>query len=101
MSGKHTPEPWCSYVAEFDGVECVAIAKDAKVSGETSAAICVIAPTKDMNDEDIQNARRIVACVNACKGWDTETLEEANAKGITLRETVDTLVMDILSGGRK
>lgn len=31
-----------------------------------------------------ENARRIVACVNACEGLPTELMEEANGKGETL-----------------
>jgi len=77
---EHTKEPWASYVAEFDGVECVAVAKDCKIYGETSAAICVITETSKMNQEDIANARRIVACVNACAGISTEELERGVIK---------------------
>ena len=94
MSGKHTPEPWkMIYYGPDEKNLSYEVCSD-------NAELTQIAET-GMNERGKENARRIVACINACKGWDTETLEESNAKGITLRETVDTLVMDILSGGRK
>jgi hypothetical protein len=60
----HSPEPWAvskqfpGYVCRFDGTRWVQIAY-------------VGSPQSPCADD----ARRIVACVNACEGVPTETLE--------------------------
>lgn len=64
MSETHTPEPW-RY--ENDG-ESVLLYADGEYVGE---ADCRHA---DIETDEI-NARRIVACVNACQGVSTEVLE--------------------------
>lgn len=56
---EHTPEPWELYEGGCDGPDSVA--------GKTGH-VC----TCELNED----ARRIVACVNACKGIDTEVLEK-------------------------
>lgn len=78
MEQKHTPEPWGSYVSIFDGVETLAVAKKDIPENNRHRAICAISPTSAMDDEDIANARRIVACVNACEGLPLEYLESSS-----------------------
>lgn len=62
---KHTPEPWAYYDdrKSTGRIEIVGL-------GKTVSRIYLSVP-----DEDVANARRIVACVNACAGIDTELLE--------------------------
>ena len=62
---KHTPEPW---QAHQDASGDVFIS-----SAATSFHIAEIGSEDD--DTAIPDARRIVACVNACKGVDTDLLE--------------------------
>lgn len=38
-------------------------------------------------------ARRIIAAVNACRGMSTEELEEGLAEGLTLKGTMDNVVL--------
>lgn len=77
MNKKHTTEPWEAYVATFGGIESIAVAKKDIPESERNRAVAVISPTSSMDDEDIANARRIVACVNALEGISTEILEMA------------------------
>lgn len=64
----HTPEPWRFYDDTNDGktnrIEIVA-------TGKTIARIY-----QSVNEEDLPNARRIVACVNLCAGIPIERLEK-------------------------
>lgn len=70
----HTKEPWIASQEENEaewGID----------SGKWGIAICAASPG---NGTAESNARRIVACVNACKGSPTEALEEMNRLGLTL-----------------
>lgn len=67
----HTPEPWEVDVANAED-ECWAVAAAVDPKGASLVAICASGADKPNQ----ANARRIVACVNACKDWDTETLEQ-------------------------
>ena len=67
---KHTPEPWklCR--------------NDQSVGDARGYAVCDVWPRGDdqlASEEGKDNARRIVACVNACRGLPTDELEQ---KGI-------------------
>lgn len=64
---KYTPEPWTYYDdrKSTGRIEIVGF-------GKTVSRIYLSVP-----DEDVANARRIVACVNACAGCLTEVLETA------------------------
>ena len=62
---KHTPEPWAAYL---DASGDVFIS-----SAETSFHIAEVGSEDD--ETVIPDARRIVACVNACAGVDTALLE--------------------------
>lgn len=61
MNKKHTPEPWVLINAQTFSA----------ISDQENAGF-VIGGCK--GPESIENARRIVACVNACKGLTTEAL---------------------------
>lgn len=50
------------------------------------------APLHDFNAEQRANARRLVACWNACEGVDTQTLEQHPAPFSALRAERDELL---------
>jgi hypothetical protein len=78
MSTQHTPEPWkiVEHNWEHTGIY--------PESGHR-IAVCEINPEVDENTQERYeaindaNARRIVACVNACAGIPTEVLENIGA----------------------
>jgi hypothetical protein len=84
----HTPEPWAAYAAKFSGIESIAIAKKDIPKTERNRAVAVISPVFISDDEDIANARRIVACVNACSGIPLEVLE---SPGYSVKAELDSL----------
>lgn len=66
--GKHTQEPWKLY------------RNDQSVGDANGFAVCDVWPRGDdgmASEEGKANARRIVACVNACEGIPTEDLEQS------------------------
>jgi len=65
---KHTPEPWHQGVYDNPNRLALAIFDE----GHDEVAVC----------DTVETARRIVACVNACAGIDTERLEENAADPI-------------------
>jgi hypothetical protein len=67
MTTKHTPGPWV-YIGNGD-----IVAKSEKYCGGEKDIASVFLTR---NDEDEANARRIVACVNACEGLPTKWLEK-------------------------
>jgi hypothetical protein len=77
----HSPEPWNATNEETsDYIKFLGI-KDSQ--GETVlGSIVGVYESQDPGVSD-ENVRRIVACVNACKGFTTEQLEAA-AKGEAL-----------------
>ena len=64
MMSEHTKEPW-----DTSGPEILACADETK-----HIATCWNHNNIDPDEQDA-NARRIVACVNACKNISTEALE--------------------------
>lgn len=65
---KHTPGPWTNN----DGV----------ITDAEERRLCLVAPDGiALDEQDAANARRIVACVNACDGIGTETLEHCKFEG--------------------
>lgn len=90
MTIKHTPEPW--YLPPGDLIFV------SKVGGKGYVAkmMPLGAPRDrkglppDISDEMCANARRIVACVNACRGLPTEELEQ---KGLVA--AVGTQLLDV------
>ena len=72
---KYTPEPWQVGVGVENGLPCV----DMRHS-ERFMEICECwgeVNDKEETEESKANARRIVACINACAGIPTEELESA------------------------
>lgn len=68
--GKHTQEPWKLY------------RNDQSVGDARGYAVCDVWPRGDdgmASEEGKANARRIVACVNACEGIDTDLLDKATS----------------------
>lgn len=62
----HTPEPWTYDLTHCDVVDDI-------------SDLIMRPPNYPVaSDEDRANARRIVACVNACEGIPTKTLEDPN-----------------------
>jgi hypothetical protein len=79
---EHTKEPW-SY--ELD------TGSDLRIYSETNPGIvdgCGCCGSPNCDDAD---ARRIVACINACAGFDTELLENILMLGDTLKRRFKTL----------
>lgn len=76
----HTPEPW-QFKEQGDADEyCIITAEDPakwvigfRMNGELT------------QDQQRANMRRIIACVNACKGISTENMESMVAEGATLK----------------
>jgi len=78
MSTKHTPGPWNVKYSKFSIIETQEGAQVAECKNLTGLV-------------NLQaNARRIVACVNACEGIETSELEEIAVSGgmLGLREDV-------------
>ncbi|QDJ96142.1 hypothetical protein KE336_gp29 [Aeromonas phage 4_D05] len=79
---KHTPEPWSTeYRERHDGMYSQEIFD---LSGETIAQLAwyPIKLKTGVGTNREANARRIVACVNACAGLPTEQLEPSPIGGI-------------------
>ena len=74
---EHTKEPWHLYVQRGDGH--IAILKgrtEGKVINEGIAFMDAVLIGTKHRAKRKANAERIVACVNACAGIDTEDLEQ-------------------------
>ena len=79
MSAKHTPGPWRTVPFICHGSSIGIQDADGKWIGEEGYAEVQYIPR--FNPE---HARRIVACVNACKGLQTDLLESIAMMGDTL-----------------
>lgn len=76
MSGQHTPEPWCAHT---DGrVEHNNVTHFVTDAG---AGLITYGHLSEAN------ARRIVACVNACAGFSDDELREVAANGGFIDQT--------------
>jgi hypothetical protein len=78
MTDKHTPEPWklCSKSYECGG----------DIVGPSGQSIFFGDPFKEIPDvRKYADARRIVACVNACAGMSTDVLERGNIRHVLER----------------
>ncbi|QET79844.1 hypothetical protein [Aeromonas veronii] len=64
---KHTKEPWNAVEVDNDSDTFV---KVCHANGGTIAKLWIDVDDKEFSDEQRENARRIVACVNACEGMD-------------------------------
>lgn len=85
---KHTPEPWATEYRERDGSYRQEIFD---VNGEAIAYLAwfPIPTATGTTTNRKENARRIVACVNACAGWATEQLEAMEIG--SMKETISRL----------
>lgn len=83
MTDKHTPEPWHVGVDKgYGGCPDITVCSSSGPVISSSADICGSSYV-EITEED---ARRIIACVNACKGIPTEWLEsETLDKGAAYR----------------
>lgn len=79
---KHTKEPW--HTGKNHNAERF-------IYGEDGWAVAECLQTKD---KMFLNAKRIVACVNACAGLDTELLENIVLTGDTLKSRFETLKVE-------
>ena len=71
---KHTPEPWeFGYGQTREFGMCLGIGLN---SAPDWHVVAVVSPADSVNHADEANARRIVACVNACAGIETGHLEK-------------------------
>jgi hypothetical protein len=82
---EHTKEPWIFYGEEDGDFIIFGNTPEAKEFvanvGSEGALQAVMSPPNGLAafDLDLANARRIVACVNACEGSETEVLEKLGA----------------------
>lgn len=74
MNTKHTPEPWHHH-APSGSQHCMGGYINASEE-RGGAAIVHVCGSEFSEDEYRANARRIVACVNACQGLPTDELEQ-------------------------
>jgi len=74
---EHSKEPWVFGTSDSDGTDAAKRAWLAVGVDHTPVPIAIISRINECNDLDTANARRIVACVNFCKGKPTELLEAA------------------------
>lgn len=87
---KHTPEPWqTAYRERRDGTFLHEVFD---ANGETIASVAwhrVVTPL-GIGTDRVDNARRIVACVNACAGMEDPEAEIVNLK-LQRAELLDAL----------
>lgn len=80
---EHTKEPW-----SVDPRALLRIRADGDIT------ICSCGTTDSIRDQWEQNARRIVACANACAGIPTGMLEAAGQSAVIALRPVDELVAE-------
>lgn len=90
---KHTPEPWSYGFPKVNGVDvreakCMVSAGGWHVASVSHGGIYPDEPFGSQTRE--ANARRIVACVNACRGLPTDDLEKMQLGGV-LNATAELL----------
>ncbi|AMQ43072.1 hypothetical protein AMS64_12215 [Aeromonas veronii] len=70
---KHTKEPWNAVEVDNDSDTFV---KVCHANGGTIAKLWIDVDDREFSDEQRENARRIVACVNACRNLSNDELEQ-------------------------
>lgn len=92
MANQHTPEPW-KFLEQPEPNEYCLVTNDGlkwvialQINGDL------------MPDQQKANARRIVACVNACAGLDTELLEQIVILGETLKSRFELMKSEAKNG---
>jgi len=68
---KHAKEPWELNIVQIDKELLLGSLHEAVISGDEVVCVCF---------ESQENARRIIACVNACVGMDDEKLYDHNVR---------------------
>src|SRR3989304_5349122 len=82
MKVEHPAEPWFVVAAPWGNGAWINAGTDDPHGGQF-VADCLDAE-QDGDEQAQHNARRVVACVNACAGFETELLEKVVALGTTL-----------------
>lgn len=70
---QHANEPWSAVEVTKDEDQLIKIRAS---NGANIARLWIDVDDKHFSDEQRENARRIVACVNACRGLPTDELEQ-------------------------
>ncbi|WP_323063509.1 hypothetical protein [Aeromonas jandaei] len=70
---QHNNEPWSAVEVTKDEDQLIKIRAS---NGANIARLWIDVDDKHFSDEQRENARRIVACVNACSGLPTDELEQ-------------------------
>ncbi|OEC40421.1 hypothetical protein [Aeromonas sp. DNP9] len=84
---QHNNEPWSAVEVTKDEAQLIKIRAS---NGANIARLWIDVDNKHFSDEQRENARRIVACVNACRGLPTDELEQ---KGLVA--AVGTQLLDL------
>lgn len=92
---QHNNEPWSAVEATKDEDQLIKIRAS---NGANIARLWIDVDDKHFSDEQRENARRIVACVNACRGLPTEELEQ---KGIVAAVGTQLLAADDRAEGQE
>lgn len=87
---KHGNEPWSSVEVTNDEDQLIKIRAS---NGANIARLWIDVDDQRFSDEQRENARRIVACVNACRGLPTDELEQ---KGLVAAVGSELLEFDQL-----
>ena len=69
---KHTKEPWVAKKT-LQG-------RNSSISNRRGKTIAIAYKNENIDGDDLANAKRIVACVNACEGITNDVLEEGLIK---------------------
>ncbi|WP_323950290.1 hypothetical protein [Aeromonas veronii] len=92
---QHTNEPWNAVEVDNDSE---AFVKVCHKNGGTIAKLWIDVDDSGFSDEQRENARRIVACVNACRGLPTDELEQ---KGLVAAVGTQLLAADDRAEGQE
>ena len=65
---KHTREPWVA--------EKTLQGRNSSISNSRGKTIAIAYQNENIDGDDLANAKRIAACVNACEGITNDALEE-------------------------
>ena len=84
MTTHHTPEPWRANAAQAD------------IEGPDGEEVAVCYCNDDDGSDAIANARRIVACVNACAGIPTEELESAGTIAVEVKDEMQDELLHVI-----
>jgi hypothetical protein len=87
MTDKHTPEPWRIHRIAEGGVTFIAVLAD-----DGAPVPVPVTAYREETPEELARLLRIVACVNACKGFPTELLEKHHI-GIPLAIATAIMIM--------